>query len=95
MREDKKAIRWKLQIGDTEFAIIEFTIFDKEGGRFNLTYGDSRIVIDAYRTPEEAAVALARLSVDPEWSRTFKGNIVPGELSAWTPEPRGKEPDQK
>jgi len=88
MRDENKAIRWRLKVGDTEF-----TIFDKEGEKFNLTHGLNRVVIDTYGTPEEAAAALQKIARIPKWRHLFNGDAIPAELSAWTPELRASNVD--
>ena len=71
-------------VGDTEF-----TIFDIEGGKFNLSACDERWVTRVnYDSADDAAAALPRLVNNPNVGPLLTGRDIPGELSAWTPEPR-------
>lgn len=83
MREEKEAIRWTLKVDNAEFSI-----FDIEGDKFNLSTCKEGWVLGTYKSPDDAAAALPGFDNDAKVGHLLKGRDIPGVLSAWTPEPR-------
>jgi hypothetical protein len=82
MREEKETIRWTLKVDDAEFSI-----FDIEGGKFNLSTCKEGWVLGTYESPDDAAAALSGFDNEAKVGHLLKGRAIPYVLSAWTPEP--------
>jgi len=77
--KSQKPIRW---ICKCDYATL--TIFEAEGGKFNLCVGDNKEVIGTYSSPEEAVIALAAKSTqNEEWNRFFGDKDVPKKFRDW------------
>jgi len=83
MRANKEIIRWVINIEDTRFSI-----YDIEGGKFNLSLCNEGFVLGTYNSAEDAAAALPSFEHDSQIGHLLIGKIVPGQLAAWIPDPR-------